>query len=198
MQKGFDGISTLAKFAGTDLAGMNDWLKRLIGLIPGLASAALAFNSAWRLPDTIIKLVHHLMDNPADIPFAIPVVGANWFAASGPENVFLGVTNNINNVTGFHAGHFGATAFKYSGLIDGLAINGNASIAKAFGPAKPNSDVAKFRHMKAHVSDVNAHLVGHHTADSFRDFLGDLKQTKEIEQDAPELRRNKSEYFAVN
>jgi len=199
MQKGYDGVATIARFAGSDIHSISAWLKRLIGLAPGLASGALAFNSATQLPETVVNFIKHLYHTPSDIPFAIPIVVADGFSAAGPQNVALGVVQNKDNVTGFHDGKSLAQVFVDLNAGAGAIINGNAAIKKAFLSGKPNPKTVQLTDVKAHVRNVDSHLVHHDTTDSFRDFLGNLKQRKHITvADAVDMRRNESTFFPVN
>lgn len=200
MQKGFDGVNTLSKFAGNDLVTMNAWVRRLIGFIPGLASGMMAFNQATQVWDTLVLFLKHLYAKPGDIPFAIPVTAAIGFAASSPQNVALGVLKNPDNITGFHNGNTAGTTYEVlNALAGGGVVNGNISIKRAFLSEKPTpgtlqqpGGTVQYEDMLNHVRNVDGNLVHHSTAHRFRLFLKNVPGSQVSEAEKADMQRNKS------
>ncbi|MBX3708843.1 MAG: hypothetical protein KIT56_10140 [Gammaproteobacteria bacterium] len=171
MQKGFDGVNTLAQFGKTDLDVLDPWFKRLIGLIPGLASSMLYADSATRLRTTIVELAQHLYENPKHIPFAFLTLAANGFAASGPQNVAAGVLNNKANIIGIHPKDILGTTFIVTNALGGSIVNVNTSLNKAFMSTNKDAKHVTERDLAKHLSKVNDYLVSPATANKFKLFV---------------------------
>ncbi|VVC75925.1 hypothetical protein AQUSIP_12260 [Aquicella siphonis] len=183
MQKGFDGVNTLAKFAGNDLSGINIWLKRLIGVIPGLASAMLYADSGTKIRTTLTQLACHLYENPKQIPAALAVLGANGFAASGPQNVAAGVLANPDNIIGLTKDTaLGSTFVILNAISGGGAVNANASLTKAFLSTNPDAVHVSEKDLAKHLGKVSDTLVSHRVADKFKVFMN--KVNHEPDRDA--------------
>jgi hypothetical protein len=202
MQKGFDGVNTLSKFAGKDLVGLNEWIRRTIGVVPGLASGGMAFNSAYRIADTAWRHAVHLYHHPSDIPGTGAIGLMNFFAASGPANVAAGVAANKDNVIGIHTNDDLDSTFVMLNGLAGGTVNTNASINTLYPPEKPKPQTVTLDEVKKHVANVDAHLVHRNTADKFRNFLGDLKKLKQPQADSDDddevlMKRNQSGFFGT-
>src|SRR5579885_1907823 len=177
MQKGFDGVNTISKLAGTDLTTIDVWARRAIGIVPGLATAMLYADSGTKIRTTCVELAKHLYENPKDLPFAVLALVANGFATSGPQNVAAGVAANKDNVIGVTPDDaFGTTLIVLNAIAGGV-VNGNASLNKAFLANKSamqltEQDVARY------LSKVNDHLVSHSTIDQLKLFNASVKKDK--------------------
>lgn len=104
MQKGYDGINSIAKFAThqttTDLDKLNIWEKRAVGVIPAFASGILygIWTSDFR--SVFMDTCSRLKANPTQIPMAALWLIANGFAASSMTYVGKGVVNSSSNILG--------------------------------------------------------------------------------------------------
>lgn len=104
MQKGYDGINSIAKLAThqttTDLDKLNIWEKRALGVIPAFASSLLygIWTSDFR--SVLMDTFSRLKANPSQIPMAALWLIANGFAASSMTYVGKGVVNSPTNLLG--------------------------------------------------------------------------------------------------
>lgn len=130
MQKGFDGISVISKFAGYDFSRINPWLKPIAGVIPGLASGMLYFDSGSKFRGVLVELAQYIWESPKRILVAAPLLVANYLAAYGPENIAAGILKNKFNIIGMYNNTTLGSIFAKLNFVGGLAVNGGSSINK--------------------------------------------------------------------
>lgn len=171
MQKGYDGVKILAGFAGNDIETIDVWFKRLIGLIPGLASFLFYTDYGTKIRGIMTDLAKHLYENPRDIPFALAALVANGFSASGPQNVAAGVVKNENNIAFMEQGTPLASTYVILNAIGGGIINGGSSLNRAFLSTQKDAIHLDEKDLAKYLSKVDDHLMTHEITDQFRLFL---------------------------
>lgn len=196
-QKGFDGVSTIAKFAGNDISGMDPWLKRLIGLVPGLASGMLYTDYGTKIRGILTDLAKHLYENPKDIPFALLALAANGFSTSGPQNVAAGVLKNPDNIIFMEKDTDLGSTYVILNAVAGGIINGGSSLNKAFLSTNKDAVHVDEKDLAKYLSKVNDHLMSHHVTDQFRLFLDKANHVEHdrVEHEAAVLKRTDSGVF---
>lgn len=170
-QKGYDGVATIAKFAGTDLSDINIWYKRLIGVVPGLASSALYLDSGTKIRTTLTELAKYLYQHPEKIPAALITLSANGLASFSPKNLAEGIANNPNNIIELSPGIPLSTAYIITNAIAGTLVNTNASVTKAFlqNENKTAHDMT-LPDLTTHLAKVNESLASDPTITKFKLF----------------------------
>jgi hypothetical protein len=150
----------------------------LIGFIPGTASGALAFNSAYHLPETLWRFLNHLWNHPADVPGGLTLGTFCFFSSKGPGGVAQGVMANEKNIIFINdvKNKLLATVDIHLNEAAGGSVNTRAAINTVYPKPKPTPANVTLGEVQEYAANVDAHLVHRHTADSFRNFLGDLKK----------------------
>lgn len=197
MQKGFDGVNTITKFAGGDINNINPWYKRLIGAIPGLASGMLYADSGSKFRSTVSELACYAYENPKDIPYVLIAVAANGFSATGPYNVATGVISNKDNIVGVAKDTSYAVLFNALNGVGGFVVNGTSSLYKAFLSTNKDAAHVQLQDVIKHASKVNDNLVSHRTAKRFKLFQDKLEQKSVSEPEDDLLIRAQSTFIGV-
>lgn len=189
MQKGFDGFSLIAKYTtGSDLTVLDDWIKRGIGVVPGLATGLLYGSYGLKIRGTLFELLTQLYHNPQEIPRALTLFIANSLAASGPQNVAAGVIKRPKNISFFHSADSGSSTFVGLNYAGGWATNGD-SVFKKFCLPNKTPITLTISDIQNHASKVNDNLVNESTAAKFKLFNKKINKNPESENTKVERQR---------
>lgn len=179
MQKGFDGVNTIAKLATQNpLPNMSTLLKCLIGLDPALASGLLYANQALNLRSTLIDTVFYLYQHPTSIPQALVLLTANYFASEGMKNVANGLVANPDNLFGLKPESIPSQLLVSGTQAGGAVVNTTATLAKAFQKPMPVAKDVGLKDVIEYAEDIQRYVICRDTGRSLRQDLSIFQKPK--------------------
>ncbi len=182
MQAGFKGVNKVSEVvSGQSLNDLNDWAKRGIGFVPGLASGLLYGISALELRTTIVETAKALYQHPTPLNLVGTTIlcVANALSNSSMFNVATSIVEDPHNLIFMNRGSTAANIFIGLNATAGVVVNTNTTFKKAYltSDLTPENmtDIKKLSH---YLSKPVEHAIGHETADYLRRLSLFQKDTK--------------------
>lgn len=164
MQKGFDAVNIVSKYAGHDLKDLDIWIKRLIGSSSGLASGLLYAASAADFPSLFfVTLPTYLYNHPKQICAALFLLVANYYASASMQSVSTGVVSRKDHILGMLAEGQMKEILPVAVRVGCGFVNIIAELKK-YSPAPLNPEQPTVSEIVHHFEDPNHHRIQHDTA----------------------------------
>lgn len=168
MQAGFKGVNKVSEVtSGQSLNDLNEWAKRGIGFIPGLASGLLYGISALELRTTIVETTKALYQHPTPLHLVGTTIlcVANALSNSSMFNVATSIIDDPHNLVFMKRGSTAANIFIGLNATAGVVVNTNTTFKKAFLSSDLTPErLTNIQQLSQYLSKPLDHAIGSETA----------------------------------